>query len=76
MRVHHGNHHTPKKHVHQEEVIKSNMSQEGKAILESKLGSLLGFEDGASDVLEHLLSIESREVRRLCLKTKSQELKR
>jgi hypothetical protein len=37
------------------------MSAEGKAILESHLGRLLGFDDGASDILEHLLSIESRE---------------
>lgn len=33
-----------------------------KTILESKLGQLLGFDDGASDVLEHLLTIESLDV--------------
>ena len=43
----------------QEEI---NMSQEGRAILESTLGKLLGFDDGASDVLDHLLSVESKEV--------------
>mmetsp|Transcript_60485 Transcript_60485/g.91216 ORF Transcript_60485/g.91216 Transcript_60485/m.91216 type:complete len:284 (-) Transcript_60485:789-1640(-) len=37
------------------------MSAEGKAILESHLGRLLGFDDGASDILDHLLSIESKE---------------
>ena len=37
------------------------MSQEGKSILESILGSLLGFDDGASDVLGHLLTIESKD---------------
>ena len=37
------------------------MSQQGKSILESILGSLLGFDDGASDVLEHLLTIESKD---------------
>lgn len=42
----------------QEEI---NMSQEGRAILESTLGKLLGFDDGASDVLDHLLSVESKE---------------
>lgn len=39
------------------------MSQEGKSILESTLGKLLGFDDGAGDVLDHLLTIESKEVR-------------
>lgn len=33
-----------------------------RTILETTLGKLLGFEDGASDVLEHLLAIESRDV--------------
>ena len=37
------------------------MSQEGKLILESILASLLGFDDGASDVLGHLLTIESKD---------------
>jgi hypothetical protein len=32
-------------------------------ILTKQLADLLGFDDGASDVLEHLLSIESRAVR-------------
>ena len=31
-------------------------------ILLQELSNLLGFEDGASDVLEHLLTIESSEV--------------
>ena len=44
------------------EIQSKKMSQEGKLILESILGKLLGFEDGASDVLEHLLTIDSREV--------------
>lgn len=35
---------------------------DGKAILESHLGKLLGYDDGVSDMLDHLLSIESREV--------------
>lgn len=39
------------------------MSTEGRLFLESTLGGLLGFDDGASDVLDHLLTIESREVR-------------
>lgn len=34
-----------------------------KHILEAMLGKLLGFEDGAADVLDHLLSIESKDVR-------------
>jgi hypothetical protein len=33
-----------------------------KEILVQRLSALLGFEDGASDVLEHLLSIESSDV--------------
>jgi hypothetical protein len=33
-----------------------------KAILVEKLADLLGFHDGADDVLEHLLNIESQEV--------------
>jgi hypothetical protein len=36
--------------------------EEARAILEFTLGSLLGFDDGASDVLDHLLTIESRQV--------------
>jgi hypothetical protein len=39
------------------------MPQDGKSILESTLGKLLGFDDGAEDVLDHLLTIESKEVR-------------
>eukprot|EP00980_Cylindrotheca_fusiformis_P014964 scaffold4095_cov117-Cylindrotheca_fusiformis.AAC.21 len=39
------------------------MSREGKAILESTLGKLLGFDDGAADVLDHLVTIESKEAR-------------
>jgi hypothetical protein len=34
-----------------------------KEILVQRLSTLLGFEDGATDVLEHLLSIESSDVR-------------
>ena len=33
-----------------------------KKYLQKSLGSLLGFDDGAEDVLEHLLTIESEEV--------------
>lgn len=33
-----------------------------KALLQATLGKLLGFDDGAEDVLEHLLSIESKDV--------------
>jgi hypothetical protein len=33
-----------------------------KGVLTKELGDLLGFDDGAEDVLEHLLSIESSEV--------------
>jgi len=35
---------------------------EGKGFLEKSLGKLLGFEDGALDVLDHLLTIESKDV--------------
>ena len=35
-----------------------------KELLVQRLSALLGFEDGAADVLEHLLSIESSDVRR------------
>lgn len=38
------------------------MSQEGKFLLESILGKLLGFDEGAGDLLHHLLTIESEEV--------------
>jgi hypothetical protein len=43
-----------------------------KAILVKKLAVHLGFHDGADDVLEHLLNIESKEViaRFLCVLTK------
>lgn len=34
-----------------------------KEALTKSIADLLGFEDGASDVLEHLLSIESETVR-------------
>lgn len=37
--------------------------QQQQAILTKKLEVLLGFEDGAADVLEHLLTIESNAVR-------------
>ncbi|KAL3939889.1 MAG: hypothetical protein SGBAC_005463 [Bacillariaceae sp.] len=37
------------------------MSQEGKFLLESILGKLLGFDEGAGDLLNHLLTIESEE---------------
>jgi len=33
-----------------------------RTVLESTLGGLLGLEDGASDVLENLLTIESQDV--------------
>ena len=33
-----------------------------KQVLLKELSDLLGFEDGADDVLEHLVTIESREV--------------
>lgn len=36
------------------------MVDKGKAVLEEALGKLLGFQDGVSDVLDHLLTIESR----------------
>jgi hypothetical protein len=38
------------------------MSGDETHILEEALADLLGFEDGASDILDHLLIIESREV--------------
>ncbi len=34
-----------------------------KDTLQATLGKLLGFDDGSEDVLEHLLSIESKDVR-------------
>ena len=34
-----------------------------QAVLVQRLSALLGFEDGADDVLEHLVSIESSKVR-------------
>jgi hypothetical protein len=37
------------------------MSAKDITVLQVRLASLLGFDDGASDVLEHLLTIESRE---------------
>ena len=37
--------------------------QERKNLLQETLAGLLGFDDGASDVLEHLLTIESRKVK-------------
>jgi hypothetical protein len=37
--------------------------EQQRAILTKKLAVLLGFEDGAEDVLQHLLTIESSEVR-------------
>ena len=33
-----------------------------KTTLQATLGKLLGFDDGSEDVLEHLLSIESKDV--------------
>jgi hypothetical protein len=39
-----------------------------KGVLTKELGDLLGFDDGAEDVLEHLLSIESSEVSLVCSK--------
>jgi hypothetical protein len=38
-------------------------STDPKEVLTKRLADLLGFEDGVSDVLEHLLTIESQEVR-------------
>ncbi len=38
------------------------MMTNDKFYLERTLGILLGFDDGASDVLEHLLTIESKDV--------------
>jgi hypothetical protein len=40
------------------------MTMTQKEVLVQRLSALLGFEDGAADVLEHLLSIESSDVRR------------
>lgn len=37
------------------------MNGDAKQILEEALADLLGFEDGTSDILDHLLTIESRE---------------
>ena len=34
-----------------------------RSILEQTLGKMLGFDDGVADVLKHLLTIESRDVR-------------
>ena len=38
------------------------MSEKDRVLLDQKLALLLGFEDGVSDVVEHLLSIESYKV--------------
>jgi hypothetical protein len=38
------------------------MNGDDKQILEEALADLLGFEDGTLDILDHLLTIESREV--------------
>jgi hypothetical protein len=38
------------------------MTTDGRAILRSTLGIFLGFDDGAEDVLDHLLTIESKGV--------------
>jgi hypothetical protein len=38
------------------------MTSDGQAILQSTLGRLLGFDDGAEDILHHLLTIESKAV--------------
>jgi hypothetical protein len=40
----------------------ASSSANNKAILNKKLSRLLGFQDGAADVLEHLLTIESSKV--------------
>lgn len=37
---------------------------EGRQVLLKELGELLGFEDGAEDVLDHLMTIDDRDVRR------------
>jgi hypothetical protein len=44
----------------------SDAMSSAKATLTEKLSDLLGFADGAHDVLEYLLSIESSEVRSVC----------
>lgn len=54
-----------KSSVHSEDTA-TIMSQEGKFLLESILGKLLGFDEGAGDLLNHLLTIESEEVRFQC----------
>ena len=41
----------------------SDAVSSAKATLTEKLADLLGFEDGSQDVLDHLLTIESSEVR-------------
>lgn len=41
----------------------SDTVSSAKETLTEKLADLLGFADGAQDVMEHLLSIESSEVR-------------
>lgn len=35
---------------------------QARSILEKEFAKLLGFEDGVSDILDHLLTIESSEV--------------
>lgn len=42
----------------------SAMATNNRSILDKKLSQLLGFEEGVSDVVDHLLTIESSEVRR------------
>lgn len=42
------------------------MTEASKRTLQSILGKLLGFDDGAEDVLEHLLTIDSTAVRFVC----------
>ena len=39
-----------------------NITMDGQQVLLRELADLLGFEDGAEDVLEHLLTINTQEV--------------
>ena len=43
------------------------MTLAGREVLNIKLARLFGFEDGVHDVLDHLLTIESKEVYKLVL---------
>ena len=39
-----------------------NYQEAGRSVLHFQISELLGFDDGVSDVLDHLLTIESKEV--------------